>query len=396
VLKKRAIVLILGLALMAGFVLGLGLLFHWRFQSGDIYPAYSSFRSDPLGTKVYFESLDRLSGVRTERHLRGWDQLPGGSHSTLFILGVSPAAVDEIKTEPLNQFMTGGGRVVLGFRPVRGEPRRGVFTFTDEEDEFKPGRKEASVVHRLVWRATWDFTIAYEPLPGSFEKHRPDIASLVEIVPDFPEEMSLHTALFFSQPGSAWTVFYEREGGRPVCMERNVGLGSFVVMADSFQLSNEAMRSERHPALLAWLAGNRENICFAETHLGVREEPGVAALVRKYRLHGFLVSVIFLSALFIWKNATSLVPPAPVQEDTSLVSGKDSAAGFLNLLQRGIAPPALLKVCFQEWKKSLPHDPAGRRKLEPAEKLFLEESQTASRNPVETYRKLSRIIAARQ
>jgi len=39
------------------------LAFSLRFQSGDIYPAYSSFRADPLGTKALYESFNRLLAV---------------------------------------------------------------------------------------------------------------------------------------------------------------------------------------------------------------------------------------------------------------------------------------------------------------------------------------------
>ncbi|WP_075088131.1 hypothetical protein [Verrucomicrobium spinosum] len=35
-----------------------------RFSAGDAYPPYSSLRSDPLGSRVLFESLDRLDGTQ--------------------------------------------------------------------------------------------------------------------------------------------------------------------------------------------------------------------------------------------------------------------------------------------------------------------------------------------
>ena len=38
-------------------------LFQLRFEQGDIYPAYSSLRADPLGTKVFYESLETLPGL---------------------------------------------------------------------------------------------------------------------------------------------------------------------------------------------------------------------------------------------------------------------------------------------------------------------------------------------
>ena len=42
-------------------------------------------------------------------------------------------------------------------------------------------------------------------------------------------------------------------GTMPVVIERQYGNGSIVLVADSFLVSNEALRSERHPRLLARL-----------------------------------------------------------------------------------------------------------------------------------------------
>ena len=50
--------MLLALAVAALFVAGLIQLFLLRFKAGDVYPAYSSLRSDPLGTQVLFESLN--------------------------------------------------------------------------------------------------------------------------------------------------------------------------------------------------------------------------------------------------------------------------------------------------------------------------------------------------
>ena len=33
-----------------------------RFESGDVYPVYSSLRSDPLGTRAFYDSLEDLEG----------------------------------------------------------------------------------------------------------------------------------------------------------------------------------------------------------------------------------------------------------------------------------------------------------------------------------------------
>ena len=65
-MKRFAVVLLL--LILAGFGYGLNRLFSLRFESGDIYPAYSSFRTDPLGT--LFSLRIRLSASRVSPPLR--------------------------------------------------------------------------------------------------------------------------------------------------------------------------------------------------------------------------------------------------------------------------------------------------------------------------------------
>src|SRR5213075_1763299 len=129
--------------------------------------------------------------------------------------------------------------------------------------------------------------------------------------------------------------------------ERKFGSGSLVLSADSFFVSNDALRNERHPKLLAWLAAPNTTVLFDETHLGVLETPGLAALVRKYRLHGLVVGLALLAGLFVWKNTTSFVPAYDediVETRNDAVAGRDSAAGFVNLLRRGISSSEVLLV----------------------------------------------------
>src|SRR6185436_18671942 len=148
----------------------------------------------------------------------------------------------------------------------------------------------------------------------------------------------------------------------PVVIERRLGPGHIVLCSDSYFASNEALRRERHPDLLAWVIGARGRVAFDETHLGVMERPGAATLAWKYRLHGLIAGILLLAALFVWKNSVSFVPPYDEAGEASgeLVTGKDSASGFVNLLRRSISERDLLGICFDEWKKSFAH---GRKNL---------------------------------
>ena len=57
------------IAALALLVAGLGLLFHWRLGQGDLFPAYSSLRADPLGTRALHDSLALVPGRRVERRM---------------------------------------------------------------------------------------------------------------------------------------------------------------------------------------------------------------------------------------------------------------------------------------------------------------------------------------
>ena len=57
------------------FVLG-GAIFIWailqlfevRFSRGDVYPAYSTLRTDPLGAKAFYESLAHVDQLEVSRN----------------------------------------------------------------------------------------------------------------------------------------------------------------------------------------------------------------------------------------------------------------------------------------------------------------------------------------
>jgi hypothetical protein len=77
--------LILFALVLGAFTFGLIHLLNLRFERGDIYPAYSSFRSDPLGAKAFYESLGRLTPAR--RNLQPLSKLGEGRDTTLLWLG---------------------------------------------------------------------------------------------------------------------------------------------------------------------------------------------------------------------------------------------------------------------------------------------------------------------
>lgn len=149
----------------------------------------------------------------------------------------------------------------------------------------------------------------------------------------------------------SWRVLYER-GGRAVAVERSFGRGTLVLLADSYLFSNEALRKDRQPRLLAWLVGDAPHVLFDETHLGVAEGWGIMKLARGYGLDGFVFGLLVLATLFVWRNATRLVPPAGQGERATVRAGRGGAEALVNLLRRNIGSEQILVSCLREWERA--------------------------------------------
>ena len=409
---------ILLLVVVVAFAAGLLHLFQLRFATGDIYPAYSTFRADPLGAKALHESLERL--VTVQRNFQPLPRLGEGRDTTFFVLGLAPqelrAAPDELKV--LEGFVAGGGRMVISLAPSYRKPTANWFEreakrpskMTNSppikagdkksrppkrspfgDDDELPGVQQTPLGER--WKFQLDYAVALQNDKGVYEP----IVAKRESDARLPESLEWHSAAWFSKPDAAWHVIYAREKGRAVAMERRFGSGTIVLLTDSYHFSNEALRQGRHADLLAWMVGPNHRVIFDEAHLGVQEETGVATLARKYRLHGLFLALLVLAGLFIWKNAIPFMPPPEEQialERGDHVLGKESAAGFVNLLRRNIRAADVLGTCFTEWKRSCGRG-ISAAKLEQVRAIADAEAKLAARerHPVQAYQAISNRLA---
>ncbi len=392
--KVPAAALVLLLAAFAG---GVAWLFVLRFDAGDLFPVYSSLRADPLGTKAYFESLANLDGLSVDRNFR---KLPGPEEedpTTVFYLGTHAESlhhVPEDRARALEAVAAGGGRLVVTFQPVRAAPRAaGAETATPHarrgDGAGKPGVNgngggkrpgdggAADCAPRTVCLLErWGFEYAHAPLADNVDAAGATAA--------------WRSTLVFDGLDDAWRVHRQRDG-RPVAIERDFGAGTIVLAADTYFASNEAMARGRDPALLAWVAGTPRRIVFDETHLGVSREPGIAALARKYRLHGLLPGLVLLAGLYVWRSTSRFPPPrraAAEAEGPSHAAGRDAGVAFVNLLRRNIPPREILRACVDEWARSFP-----RAGTEGGERLSrARAAAAASRDPVDGYRRIARIL----
>lgn len=367
-MSRRAQTLLL-LALAALFVAGLAMLYRLRLGSGDVYPPYSSFRADPLGTRVLFESLDWLPDMRAQRWRRPVKKLPHPLPGTLVFAGVAVDAwqhADADSLRRLDLLARGGTRVVVAFAAEfeRQYFARGGGPAKPADKNRKPGPKDDSPHDAPGGDET--------PEPGEDEAAKtqtppPDWgaevvvkwlareksggAARAEHAPaGFPPVVAWKSDLSFElAPDAGWRVLYQRDG-KPVLIERVLGAGSLVLAADSFFLSNEALLRERATPLLTWLAGGAGVVVFDEHHLGLVEETGLAALARRYGLGGAMLVALLLVALLVWRRMALFVPPAVA----SPVAFADYAptAGLVALLRRSVPDAALFETCLAEWRRT--------------------------------------------
>lgn len=391
---KPRVPLLLLLICIAFFAGTLFLLLKWRFENGDVYPRYSSLRSDPLGTMIFFESLERLPGLTVRRDLSAAGRLPRGENTTYLHLAGDAESWKEMPEKTareIERFLLEGGRLVILLSPQTDDGRQR----KDKADEKDKSGEEEEDSESVALLKKWNLELAFEPLKKKGSNIEPVMVRNVSSQP-LPPELRWHSGAILKNLGPAWTAIYSREKN-PVLAEREFGAGSLVFATDAYVTSNEAMLRNRHAGLLAWLIGPNRQIVFDEAHLGVMSEPGIAALARKYRLYGFVGAVLILAALFIWKNSSSLVPPPPSRHRDMQVIGRDSAAGFASLLRRNIPPDKLLEVCAGEWRRTFAHDkrsaPGKAEKI--AAILAGENARPArKRNPVEAYRRICRALKA--
>ena len=423
--QNNKIILILSLIILVIFLIGIVQIFILRFESGDVYPPYSSLRSDPLGTMALYEGLENLSEITVERNYKSILDLAPGREDVIFCLGTEWDDVDNVtekEAAAINTFIIQGGRFVIAYHPVFKAPP-GIYNADvkkkpdkkpDKDEKTEPEKKSSqdkekdkkqpgmNFIETISLRKPWGFDIAFKSLSkNADETYEPVIASVSSEGIGLRKNISWHTGLYFENLHEDWNVIYAWEGN-PVLIERTFGKGTIVVSADSYFLSNEAMLKERYPDMLTWLIGAHSKIIFDEVHLGIVEKLGVMGLAREYRLHGFFFGILLIAGLFVWKNSLGLIPPYPeesVKSESILGNHKDSLTGLVNLLRRMIPGKDILNHCYKEWKKSSGYGYKNREnKLERIQELVDSENKKSftQRTPVKTYQKISRILAERK
>ena len=445
-LKNKTILRCLFVAIVLAFGYGLVHLFLLRFATGDVYPPYSSLRSDPLGTRALHESLVLMN---PEAIRRNYDPLPDIQFEELtsFLhLGTAvfnPESVSEEFVETVDRLTAAGGRLVMAFYPVGDRDRRchpcettrggdaqsppeadsednalsdpeKVSDASEKISESSDGESDkekqlaekdpkneqddwSAIIKTVSLKKRWGVSFEYDDVT---DKPRLAVVNSELELQSLPESISWHSALYFNDLDESWKVLYY-QNGHPVIVERPSQRGSILLCADSFLFSNEALRSERQPALLTRLIGPHNRVVFDEVHLGILKSPGVAELIRRFGFHWFFLTIALLFVLFIWKNSVHFVPPPDSANDGLQVSaneGRDYSQGLMSLLRRHVSVKNILSVSMTEWKKSFAHTTKPSVQITDQTGAVSKAEETLSKNqadPVKAYNTICKLLSKR-
>lgn len=382
--------------ILAVFIIGTIRLFVLRFESGDVYPEYSSLRSDPLGTKILFDGMKNAGSLTVDRNYRPMHSLPAGPDTTLFLLGMRAQTFQSFNRDTFNalsRFPASGGRLVISFFPERGVSGK------KDGGETGPAAKEGNVSQEdrtgtppLSFAARWGIELNHV---GISHDARSALLTSDGEAGLLPAGISWHTALTFDLHHDAWKVIYSRDK-HPVLIERPIGKGSIVLCADGYPFSNEAMLKDRYPELLTWFIGKNRHMLFDEYHFGIQRSAGIVGLARKYHLHHFFAILLLLAVLFIWRNAASFVPPPDKGAGDGpqrIRSKRDHTEGLVTLLRRNIAKKDILRSCYDEWERGLVSESARLKGgLEETRKIV---DEAFRGDPVMGYRAICKILSER-
>jgi hypothetical protein len=400
-LNRRSILIVVAVLLAVGFTAGIARLFMLRYEAGEVYPPYSTLRADPLGAKAIYAALDELPGVSVQRLFQPLKKLKADEPVTLAVLGIARyASWTERDAEEFESLVFGGGRAVFAFLPYDG-PAEESATPRDEKSEREKTEKTEPVDEEKAGkrrdRGVLSFDVVAKRYGFRFANLRAKSGPPFELKallaqPDEPleRELSWHTGLHFRDLAPEWRTLYQCEG-QPVIIERSYGRGSIILLADAFAFSNEALRDERHSALLARVFSGPPRIVFDEEHHGVTDQPGIIQLALKYRLQGVIAALALIAALFVWKSTARFLPRDAASGGTVFVAGRDAAQGFDDLLTRAVPPRELLAVSVAEWRRAFPHHPG----FAEVERLVAAEQARPkrARDPVAAYRAIVRLLS---
>lgn len=390
-MRESRLYSLIGLLILAGGLVAVfALVLEIRFAGGEIYPHYSTQRSDPLGAMAIYESFQGLPEKKVARNFENLMSIRSlDGDATLWLCGLSRGSFESFRgpdeSPVLQAVRDSGARLVISLNPEL-VPKRYDLKEEEKEDEWWEKRKKAreaktkkkEAEKAKEQKAAPDGEKAGDtesdgkrdkekdppkdpaekkgeekqkrerireedlgPLltslfgveatvPGSFE--RPDGGWELKRTRNTPASIPKNgfprwnSQLRFEELDKSWRVI-ARIGNEPVVIERPFGKGTIAMTSGAFFASNEALWLEPAPEFLSWLAGDKPRLVFDETIHGTVESGGVMKLMRQFRLHGFFFGLALFVGLLAWKSGASLAPGSESLERGLVREGEDAVAG---------------------------------------------------------------------
>jgi hypothetical protein len=362
--KNKILAYFLVLATIGTFIVVALQTFEVRLETQEGYPVASSFRADARGCRALYESLHRVPGVQTARFLRTFSNLPPADGRSLVIAGVDPQ-INTLRVQDrksLSAWAESGGTLIIGLAVddknsgQAGSPDYELVVPQKEQSSPSPNLKSTP--------PSEEFWI--ETLQGAgvhVFRHVDSSARHHFVSRVFATSGSWLGPLYFRDLQSPWRVVAEADH-LPVVIQRSLGCGNVILVADSYLLTNGSLATDRETGFLGWLFRKSSTVLFDESHFGFMENPGVVSLARRYGLESAFFVLLILALFFVWANRYSLVPKSASRSAESLiVPGKGGETVFLNLLRRSLPTKDLLSTCAELWRKGV-HDAGKTRKLD--------------------------------
>jgi len=119
-----------------------------RYERGDIYREGSTFRSDPLGMRVFYESLEGTGRYQVSRGFVSLHREIAEKPGTLFFLGLSSYDIPTLTPQEivdLDTYVKNGGRVIITLSPSSpgGRSSMRIKTRRRKKEERRGKNKEA-------------------------------------------------------------------------------------------------------------------------------------------------------------------------------------------------------------------------------------------------------------
>jgi len=389
--------------------------FSIRFESGSLYPPYSTRRADPVGTKALYETIHQLfpdSTHREEDPVR-FEQTVLGPSSLMFLIGVSTSsfASGTLNWDELHTKLSSGATVVIATRPTKKNkfaqnPSTQEETENDTDEEAASDEETTREIAELESTeanhlSLQEFLLDSGVSIKTFEKGRIQNVEThllaTPLLPDFHSPLALKSINYLDlDQAELWTTLYAIDE-TPVVASKSVGSGTLIISADSYPFTNEGLLNNSNSEFFAWLLKEKESIRFIELHLGVTRSKGLIFLAREHGFESTLILALLAAIAFIWSSSFSPSPKIEIEPFDLLADsskGKTSNTGLQNLLRDAYEENAIAQAAYLQWSASLRKNAYSNKVLETANNRLEEylASNKSNQNTITFYNDVAKIL----